>query len=241
MNILVQTVSACLPAVDTEDAELRRLLTQYGIDSRRMSRLSRLALLGALPLRGRLPSDCGITLVSPFGSPHSFRKMCGKLAQQQPSPLDFTAHLHNAAPFHAAAALGLNGSSRFLTADAATWPQALYLAAAQLQQQPQTAQLVGWAYERQHEGETEGSIWWLLTQAGQNGHCGGQTFSGCLNLSDGLKASADTPFSDGLKPPAAFFPAVAAAHRTLGESGQLLLPADGAFPPLYLQAAAPFS
>lgn len=233
MNILVQTVSACLPAVDTEDAELRRLLTQYGIDSRRMSRLSRLALLGALPLRGRLSSDCGITLVSPFGSPHSFRKMCGKLAQQQPSPLDFTAHLHNAAPFHAAAALGLNGSSRFLAADAATWPQALYLAAAQLQQQPQTAQLVGWAYERQHEGETEGSIWWLLTPARQDAY--GQTDSGSLNM------DADLPFSGSLNIPAAFFPAVAAAHRLLGENGQLLLAADGLFPPLYLQAAAPFS
>ena len=86
------------------DAELRCLLReQYGIDARRLSRFTLLALLGALPLCQGLPENPAIYLASPFSSPSRMAAMQQKLAACQPSPLDFMANLHNAATFQLAA------------------------------------------------------------------------------------------------------------------------------------------
>ena len=99
------------------DAKLRRLLReQYGIDARRLSRFTLLALLGALPLCQGLPENPAIYLASPFSSPSRMAAMQQKLAASQPSPLDFMANLHNAATFQLAQILGSSGNSVFLAA-----------------------------------------------------------------------------------------------------------------------------
>ena len=77
-----------------DDKSLRQELKTYGVDARRLSRFTQLALLGALPLKAYLAEKSGIYLGSPFNSPSKFNKMFHQLtAQNLPSPLDFMALL----------------------------------------------------------------------------------------------------------------------------------------------------
>ena len=85
---------------DAPDNLRIRLQEQYGLDTRRLSPLSRLVLAGALPLCPKLPAHSAVYLTVPFGSIHNFKRMWDKLREyQQPSPLDFMAQLHNAPCF----------------------------------------------------------------------------------------------------------------------------------------------
>ena len=48
-----------------DDKSLRQELKTYGVDARRLSRFTQLALLGALPLKAYLAEKSGIYLGSP--------------------------------------------------------------------------------------------------------------------------------------------------------------------------------
>ncbi|MDW0616700.1 beta-ketoacyl synthase chain length factor [Mannheimia haemolytica] len=148
-----------------DDKSLRSALKTLGIDARRMSRFSQLALLGALPLREQITPDTPIFLGSPFASPSKFNNMFTQLTEQDlPSPLDFMANLNNAATFLLAQQFQTTAPSIFVAVDSHSFWQPLQLARLALKQHSQA--LVGWAFEHSAERQSEGSVWWLVSHNG---------------------------------------------------------------------------
>ena len=153
---------------DTGDKILKQTLKQQsGIDTRRLSRLSLIAALGAEQLKGQseIRPDCAVFLGTPFSSPSVFEKMADNVLNHHAAmPFDFIANLHNSPVFHAAQALGTHGATLVVAADnnMDTCFHPLLLAMQSLQNGGQAA--VGWAYEHQaaHTDTHEGSIWILL-------------------------------------------------------------------------------
>lgn len=152
-----------------DDKSLRAELKTLGIDGRRMSRFSQLALLGALPLREYITPDTPIFLGSPFASPSKFNKMFTQLNEQDlPSPLDFMANLNNASSFLLAQQFKITAQTAFLAVDSRSILQPLQLAQLALHQHKQA--LVGWAFEHSESGQNEGSLWWLVSnEPSENG------------------------------------------------------------------------
>ena len=150
------------------------LKQQSGIDTRRLSRLSLIAALGAGQLKEQceIRSDCAVFLGTPFSSPSVFEKMADNVLNHHAAmPFDFIANLHNSPVFHAAQALGTHGATLVVAADnnVDTCFHPLSLAMQSLQNGGQAA--VGWAYEYQaaHADTKEGSIWMLLEAGTEQG------------------------------------------------------------------------
>ena len=150
------------------------LKQQSGIDTRRLSRLSLIAALGAGQLKEQceIRSDCAVFLGTPFSSPSVFEKMADNVLNHHAAmPFDFIANLHNAPVFHAAQALGTHGATLVVAADnnVDTCFHPLSLAMQSLQNGGQAA--VGWAYEHQvaHADTHEGSIWIVLEAGAEQG------------------------------------------------------------------------
>ena len=214
------------PAADT-DAELhRRLKQQYGTDARRLSRLCRLVLLGALPLRDRLAANTEILLASPFSSPAKFGAVFAKLTDGNlPAPLDFIANLHNAPVFQLAQSCGITGGSAFLPADADSYAVPLILAASALITDGARNVLVGWAYENQQRGETDGSIWWLLGSRPE------RSCTHTLHLHPpACRLPPPAPDGGTGRGAGRFFPAVCTMQHALDTEGRLHHPPQGLCP-----------
>lgn len=160
---------------DTGGKILKQTLKQQsGIDTRRLSRLSLIAALGAGQLKEQceIRPDCAVFLGTPFSSPSVFEKMADNVLNHHAAmPFDFIANLHNAPVFHAAQALGTHGATLVVAADnnIDTCFHPLSLAMQSLQNGGQAA--VGWAYEHQaaHADTHEGSIWILLEAGVEQG------------------------------------------------------------------------
>lgn len=210
------------------DGELRRLLReQYGIDARRLSRFTLLALLGALPLCQGLPENPAIYLASPFSSPSRMVAMQQKLAASQPSPLDFMANLHNAATFQLAQILGSSGNSVFLAADAADCLSPLYAVLNALLAEPGQTVLLGWAYEQSGHEEQEGSVWWQVSGSLLPGQHGWRISTATID-----DAITSMPHQS------TFLPAALAGEKQLHSQGRLLLPSHGIWPALQIESLA---
>ena len=143
------------------------LKQQSGIDTRRLSRLSLIAALGAGQLKeqSEIRPDCAVFLGTPFSSPSVFEKMANNVLNHHAAmPFDFIANLHNSPVFHAAQVLGTHGATLVVAADnnMDTCFHPLLLAMQSLQNGGQAA--VGWAYEHQaaYTDTHEGSVWILL-------------------------------------------------------------------------------
>lgn len=155
-----------LTAENVDEKTLRLELKARGVDVRRLSKFTQLALLGALSLKAKptvdeLPPETNIYLASSFNSPSKFDKMFTQLMTQNlPSPLDFMANINNAATFQIAQTLGLSGNSIFLVINEQTALQPLLLAWNDLQFEPYKRALIGWAVENSN-GLIEGCVWWL--------------------------------------------------------------------------------
>ncbi|OOF70739.1 hypothetical protein [Rodentibacter caecimuris] len=144
-----------------DDKALRLCLKEHEIDTRRLSRFTALALLGALPLRGYLNEESAIYLGSSFNSPTKFWKLFNNLMLRgMPSPLDFMANISNAATFQLAQSLNLNGTSLFLALEKSQLSQLFELAELDLSVN-QTA-LVGWVFEHYRQDQKDESVWWVV-------------------------------------------------------------------------------
>ena len=149
---------------DIDDKTLRQQLKAHGVDARRLSRFTQLALLGALPLKPYLTEKSGIYLGSPFNSPSKFDKMFRQLTTQNlPSPLDFMANINNAATFQLAQTLQIRGNSLFLAVNQHSLWQPLQLALLDLEQQEIPSALVGWVLENDN-GQQEGACFWVVSK-----------------------------------------------------------------------------
>ncbi|MGX2967104.1 hypothetical protein ACWIW6_03485 [Ursidibacter sp. B-7004-1] len=152
-----------------EDKALRLALKELGIDARRMSRFTQLALLGALPLKEKIKHNTAIYLGSSFSSPSKFNKIFHNLQSENiPSPLDFMANLNNAATFHLSQSLKTENTSLFLAIDSENYWQPLKLAELDLSINSRQSALVGWAFEHYAENQQEGSCWLLVSTEAEN-------------------------------------------------------------------------
>ena len=150
------------------------LKQQSGIDTRRLSRLSLIAALGAGQLKeqSEIRPDCTVFLGTLFSSPSVFEKMADNVLNHHAAmPFDFIANLHNAPVFHVAQALGTHGATLVVAVDnnMDTCFHPLLLAMQSVQNGGQAA--VGWAYEHQaaHADTHEGSIWIVLEAGAEQG------------------------------------------------------------------------
>lgn len=163
MKIIAKNQFLC---EELDDKTLRQQLKAYGLDARRLSRFTMLALLGALPLKSQIAPNTPIYLGSSFSSPSKFNKMFQQLNQHDlPSPLDFMANLNNAATFQLAQALETTGTTLFVAVDEQNVEQPLKLAQLDLATHSAQTALVGWAYESPNSKEIEGSLWIYLERA----------------------------------------------------------------------------
>ncbi|MDG6894475.1 hypothetical protein [Volucribacter amazonae] len=159
--------SAFITQQDTEQT-LRLKLKDYGIDGRRLSVFSQLALLAALPLKQDISVETNIYLASPFNSPTKFNKMFVPLMEQNiPSPLDFMANLNNATTFQLSQLFQTKGNTLFLAVNQHNYLQPFQLAQLDLQMGQIRQALVGFTYESNQVEKKQGAYWWLLTSASQ--------------------------------------------------------------------------
>ncbi|MGB4075395.1 hypothetical protein [Pseudomonas sp.] len=120
----------------TSDKELKAALGQW-LDSppRRIDRLILQCLLAAAPLKARVRNNCGLYLASA----HPARATIGALLEavcvqhKQPKPFEFVNSVSNAAGFHIAQQLGIDGPNLFIGAGEQVWAQLQALANLDLQ------------------------------------------------------------------------------------------------------------
>lgn len=153
-------------ANDVDDKTLRLRLKEQGLDARRLSRFTQLALLGAIPLKPYIDENTGIYLGSLFNSPSKFNKMFHQLMEQNlPSPLDFMANINNAATFQLTQTLQTSANSIFLAVNHQTIWQPLKLALLDLEDDEISSALIGWTLEKsEHSEQTEGAVFWLISK-----------------------------------------------------------------------------
>ena len=153
-----------------DDKTLRLRLKEQGLDARRLSRFTQLALLGAIPLKPYIDEKTGVYLGSLFNSPSKFDKMFHQLMKQNlPSPLDFMANINNVAAFQLAQTLQTSANSVFLAINHQTIWQPLKLALLDLENDEISSALIGWALEKsEHSEQTEGAMFWLISKNGEN-------------------------------------------------------------------------
>ena len=149
-----------------DDKTLRLRLKEQGLDARRLSRFTQLALLGAIPLKPYINENTGIYLGSFFNSPSKFDKMFHQLMEQNlPSPLDFMANINNAATFQLTQTLQTSTNSMFLAVNHQTIWQPLKLALLDLENDEISSALIGWMLEKsEHSEQTEGAVFWLISK-----------------------------------------------------------------------------
>ena len=149
-----------------DDKTLRLRLKEQGLDARRLSRFTQLALLGAIPLKSYIDENTGIYLGSLFNSPSKFNKMFHQLMEQNlPSPLDFMANINNAATFQLTQTLQTSTNSMFLAVNHQTIWQPLKLALLDLENDEISSALIGWTLEKsEYSEQTEGAVFWLISK-----------------------------------------------------------------------------
>ena len=153
-----------------DDKTLRLRLKEQGLDARRLSRFTQLALLGAIPLKSYIGEKTGVYLGSLFNSPSKFNKMFHQLMEQNlPSPLDFMANINNAATFQLTQTLQTSANSVFLAINHQTIWQPLKLALLDLENDEISSALIGWTLEKsEHSEQTEGAVFWLISKNKEN-------------------------------------------------------------------------
>ena len=157
-----------------DDKTLRQQLKEQGLDARRLSRFTQLALLGAIPLKPYIDEKTGVYLGSLFNSPSKFDKIFHQLMEQNlPSPLDFMANINNAATFQLTQTLQTSANSVFLAINHQTIWQPLKLALLDLENDEISSALIGWAIEKsEHSEQTEGAVFWLISKNKEDAEIG---------------------------------------------------------------------
>lgn len=120
----------------TDDKQLKAALNQW-LDNppRRIDRLILQCLLAAAPLKTQVRSNCGLYLASA----HPARATMGALLEavcvqhKQPKPFEFVNSVSNAAGFHIAQQLGIEGPNLFIGAGKQVWSHLQALANVDLQ------------------------------------------------------------------------------------------------------------
>lgn len=126
-------IAACSVSGDASasDKDLKVTLSQWlASPPRRIDRLILQALLCTAPLKAKVRSDCGLYLASRHPSRGTMGSLLDAVCvhQLQPKPFEFVNSVSNAAGFHVAAQLGLEGPNLFIGAGPRAWKQLQALA-----------------------------------------------------------------------------------------------------------------
>lgn len=116
------------------DKQLKSTLGDFIEPPRRIERLILQALLGAAPLKPYVKRDCGLYLAASYPCRPNMQALLETIcvAQRQPKPFEFVNSVSNAAGFHVAQRLGLEGPNLFIGAGPDVWSNLLELAAVDL-------------------------------------------------------------------------------------------------------------
>lgn len=113
------------------DSQLKAALGTYlSSPPRRTDRLTLLALLAAAPLKEHMQADSGLYLAATYPSRQNMFSLLENVCAQQrlPKPFEFVNSVSNAAGFHVAQQLGLQGPNLFIGAGPQVWGHLLDLA-----------------------------------------------------------------------------------------------------------------
>lgn len=116
------------------DKQLKAVLSRFIEPPRRIERLILQALLGAAPLKPHLKRDCGLYLAASYPCRPNMQALLETIciAGRQPKPFEFVNSVSNAAGFHVAQRLELDGPNLFIGAGSHAWSDLLELAALDL-------------------------------------------------------------------------------------------------------------
>ncbi|MGE8496653.1 MAG: hypothetical protein ACN6O6_04035 [Pseudomonas sp.] len=117
------------------DKELKAAVGQWlSNPPRRIDRLILQALLCTAPLKEQVHSRCGLYLAARHPSRGTMGSLLDAVCvhQRQPKPFEFVNSVSNAAGFHVAAQLGLEGPNLFIGAGPNAWKQLQALASMDL-------------------------------------------------------------------------------------------------------------
>lgn len=152
----MKVIAACeVRGLDRTDNQLKATLGEYlSKPPRRIDRLTLLALLVAAPLKEHLQADSGLYLAATYPArPNMFALLESVCAQQKlPKPFEFVNSVSNAAGFHVAQQLGMQGPNLFIGAGAQVWGQLLDLAGSDLERAQVRQALVVLIEENQLDG-----------------------------------------------------------------------------------------
>ncbi len=91
------------------------------------------------------------------------------IEQNLHSTLDFMANINNAATFQLTQTLQTSANSIFLAVNHQTIWQPLKLALLDLENDEISSALIGWTLEKsEHSEQTEGAVFWLISNDGEN-------------------------------------------------------------------------
>lgn len=137
------------------DAQLKAALGSHLPNPpRRTDRLTLLALLAAAPLKAQLQSDSGLYVASTWPARQNMFALLESVCAQQklPKPFEFVNSVSNAAGFHVAQQLGLQGPNLFIGAGPQVWGHLLDLAGNDLERAQVRQALVLLIEEDEEEG-----------------------------------------------------------------------------------------
>lgn len=130
--IAASHISGC---ANTTDKQLKAVLQQWLMQApRRIDRFILQSLLAAAAIQQHVQADCGLYVASTFPARSTMASLLNTVCaeQRQPKPFEFVNSVSNAAGFHIAQQLKLNGPNLFISANAQVWQQLSMLAACDL-------------------------------------------------------------------------------------------------------------
>ncbi|WP_313127675.1 hypothetical protein [Stutzerimonas nitrititolerans] len=137
------------------DSQLKAALGTYlSSPPRRTDRLTLLALLASAPLKAHMQADSGLYLAATYPARQNMFALLENVCAQQrlPKPFEFVNSVSNAAGFHVAQQLGLQGPNLFIGAGPQIWGHLLDLAGNDLERAQVRQALVLLVEEDQQDG-----------------------------------------------------------------------------------------
>lgn len=126
--IAASQITGC---ASTTDKQLKKALQQWLVQSpRRVDRFILQSLLAAAAIKQHVQADCGLYVASTYPARTTMASLLNTVCaeQRQPKPFEFVNSVSNAAGFHIAQQLKLNGPNLFISAGAQVWQQLSMLA-----------------------------------------------------------------------------------------------------------------
>lgn len=152
----MKVIAACeVRGLRRSDSELKAAIGEYlPRPPRRVDRLTLLALLVAAPLKEHVQADSGLYLAATYPARSNMFALLESVCAQHklPKPFEFVNSVSNAAGFHVAQQLGLQGPNLFIGAGTQVWGQLLDLAGSDLERAQVRQALVLLIDEDEQEG-----------------------------------------------------------------------------------------